>query len=123
MTFYVVLIIIVLNLIFGVIIDTFGDLRAEKNEREFVLRNNCFICGLERSRFDNKSVTFEEHSEQEHNLWWVEKCQIGGRGGRRHERAMEEKEKRHFGNAGIKGVKRFQALSVLYRLAANQRRD
>uniref|UniRef100_A0A183CC87 Inositol 1,4,5-trisphosphate receptor n=1 Tax=Globodera pallida TaxID=36090 RepID=A0A183CC87_GLOPA len=69
MTFYIVLIIIVLNLIFGVIIDTFGDLRAEKNEREFVLRNNCFICGLERSRFDNKSVTFEEHSEREHNLW------------------------------------------------------
>ncbi|KAL3082805.1 hypothetical protein niasHS_010607 [Heterodera schachtii] len=69
MTFYVVLIIIVLNLIFGVIIDTFGDLRAEKNEREFVLRNNCFICGLERSRFDNKVVTFEEHSEREHNLW------------------------------------------------------
>jgi len=37
MTFYIVLIIIVLNLIFGVIIDTFGDLRTEKNEKEFTL--------------------------------------------------------------------------------------
>ena len=32
-------------------------------------RNTCFICGLERGRFDNKAVTFEEHNELEHNLW------------------------------------------------------
>uniref|UniRef100_A0A914ER69 Inositol 1,4,5-trisphosphate receptor n=1 Tax=Acrobeloides nanus TaxID=290746 RepID=A0A914ER69_9BILA len=69
LSFFVVLIIIVLNLVFGVIIDTFGDLRTEKNEKEDVLKNNCFICGLERGRFDNKSVTFEEHNENEHHLW------------------------------------------------------
>ncbi|UMM28392.1 hypothetical protein L5515_011260 [Caenorhabditis briggsae] len=69
MTFFVVLIVIVLNLIFGVIIDTFGDLRAEKNEKEQILKNNCFICGLDRSRFDNRSVTFESHREMEHNIW------------------------------------------------------
>uniref|UniRef100_A0A8R1DTF9 Inositol 1,4,5-trisphosphate receptor n=1 Tax=Caenorhabditis japonica TaxID=281687 RepID=A0A8R1DTF9_CAEJA len=69
MTFFVVLIVIVLNLIFGVIIDTFGDLRAEKNEKEQVLKNNCFICGLDRARFDNRSVTFETHRESEHNIW------------------------------------------------------
>ncbi|CAI5448230.1 unnamed protein product [Caenorhabditis angaria] len=69
MTFFVVLIVIVLNLIFGVIIDTFGDLRAEKNENEQVLRNNCFICGLDRGKFDNRSVTFETHRETEHNIW------------------------------------------------------
>ncbi|KAK0400335.1 hypothetical protein QR680_003453 [Steinernema hermaphroditum] len=69
MSFFIVLIIIVLNLIFGVIIDTFGDLRTEKNEKEDVLKNTCFICGLERGRFDNKSISFEEHRESEHNLW------------------------------------------------------
>ncbi|KAI1708384.1 ion transport protein [Ditylenchus destructor] len=69
LSFFVVLIIIVLNLIFGVIIDTFGDLRAEKNEKEDTLRNTCFICGLERGKFDNKAITFEEHNENEHNLW------------------------------------------------------
>ena len=37
MMFYFLVIIIVLNLIFGVIIDTFADLRAEKNEKE--------VCG------------------------------------------------------------------------------
>ncbi|CAD5219928.1 unnamed protein product [Bursaphelenchus okinawaensis] len=69
LSFYIVLIVIVLNLIFGVIIDTFGDLRTEKNENEDILKNTCFICGLERGRFDNKAITFEEHNEYEHNLW------------------------------------------------------
>jgi hypothetical protein len=69
LSFFIVLIIIVLNLIFGVIIDTFGDLRTEKNEKEDILRNTCFICGLERGRFDNKQITFEHHNEFEHNLW------------------------------------------------------
>uniref|UniRef100_A0A0N4ZIS5 Inositol 1,4,5-trisphosphate receptor n=1 Tax=Parastrongyloides trichosuri TaxID=131310 RepID=A0A0N4ZIS5_PARTI len=69
LSFFVVLIIIVLNLIFGVIIDTFGDLRSEKNEREDVLKNTCFICGLERGKFDNHSVSFETHRNNEHNLW------------------------------------------------------
>ena len=39
------IIIIIQNLIFGVIIDTFADLRAEKNAKEERLRNSCFICG------------------------------------------------------------------------------
>ncbi|XGW30683.1 hypothetical protein V3C99_009556 [Haemonchus contortus] len=69
LSFYVVLIVITLNLIFGVIIDTFGDLRTEKNDKEDVLKNTCFICGLERGKFDNRPVTFEDHQAEEHNLW------------------------------------------------------
>lgn len=38
-------IIIVLNLIFGVIIDTFADLRSEKQKKEEILKTTCFICG------------------------------------------------------------------------------
>ncbi|RWS27298.1 inositol 1:4:5-trisphosphate receptor-like protein, partial [Leptotrombidium deliense] len=67
--FYFVLIIIILNLIFGVIIDTFADLRSEKQQKEEVLRNSCFVCGLNRSSFDNRTVSFEEHIRCEHNLW------------------------------------------------------
>ncbi|GBP96704.1 Inositol 1,4,5-trisphosphate receptor [Eumeta japonica] len=67
--FYFVVIIIVLNLIFGVIIDTFADLRSEKQQKELILKNTCFICGLNRSAFDNKKVSFEEHIKNEHNMW------------------------------------------------------
>uniref|UniRef100_A0A4W4FNN7 Inositol 1,4,5-trisphosphate receptor n=1 Tax=Electrophorus electricus TaxID=8005 RepID=A0A4W4FNN7_ELEEL len=67
--FYFIVIIIVLNLIFGVIIDTFADLRSEKQKKEEVLKTTCFICGLERDKFDNKTVSFEEHVKLEHNIW------------------------------------------------------
>lgn len=43
--FFFVVIIIVLNLIFGVIIDTFADLRSEKQKKEEILKTTCFICG------------------------------------------------------------------------------
>ncbi|XP_014802286.1 PREDICTED: inositol 1,4,5-trisphosphate receptor type 1 [Calidris pugnax] len=67
--FFFMVIIIVLNLIFGVIIDTFADLRSEKQKKEEILKTTCFICGLERDKFDNKTVTFEEHIKEEHNMW------------------------------------------------------
>ena len=88
--FYFIVIIIILNLIFGVIIDTFADLRSEKQQKEEILKNTCFICGnyiqllwfwnicysfqlhclgLDRSAFDNKSVSFEEHIRMQHNMW------------------------------------------------------
>ncbi|XP_043675670.1 inositol 1,4,5-trisphosphate receptor isoform X7 [Vespula pensylvanica] len=67
--FFFIVIIIVLNLIFGVIIDTFADLRSEKQQKELILKNTCFICGLNRSAFDNKTVSFEEHVKHEHNMW------------------------------------------------------
>eukprot|EP00118_Oscarella_pearsei_P014018 m.117174 g.117174 ORF g.117174 m.117174 type:complete len:2678 (+) comp37607_c0_seq1:123-8156(+) len=67
--FFFIIIIIVLNLIFGVIIDTFADLRTEKTTSDEILKNSCFICGLERKEFDNKDVTFEEHIHKEHNMW------------------------------------------------------
>jgi len=67
--FFFIVIIIVLNLIFGVIIDTFADLRSEKQQKELILKNTCFICGLNRAAFDNKTVSFEEHIKCEHNMW------------------------------------------------------
>ncbi|KAK3865118.1 hypothetical protein Pcinc_029236 [Petrolisthes cinctipes] len=67
--FFFVVIIIVLNLIFGVIIDTFADLRSEKQSSEEILKNSCFICGLKRNCFDNKAVNFEDHIKREHNMW------------------------------------------------------
>ncbi|XP_078091386.1 inositol 1,4,5-trisphosphate-gated calcium channel ITPR2 isoform X4 [Mustelus asterias] len=68
--FFFIVIIIVLNLIFGVIIDTFADLRSEKQKKEEILKTTCFICGLERDKFDNKTVSFEEHIKVEHNMWY-----------------------------------------------------
>ncbi|XP_015786315.1 inositol 1,4,5-trisphosphate receptor type 1-like isoform X2 [Tetranychus urticae] len=68
--FYFFINVIVLNLFFGIIIDTFADLRQEKQKKEDILRNTCFICGLPRADFDNRAgVSFESHIAREHHMW------------------------------------------------------
>ncbi|KAJ3596150.1 hypothetical protein NHX12_002559 [Muraenolepis orangiensis] len=42
---------------------------SEKQRKEEILKTTCFICGLERDKFDNKTVSFEEHIMAEHNMW------------------------------------------------------
>lgn len=69
LSFFFLMIVIVLNLILGIIIDTFADLRKEKEDHDALLRNTCFICGLERSAFDARGESFEKHCKNEHNLW------------------------------------------------------
>ena len=70
MSFYFVMIVIVLNLILGIIIDTFADLRKEKQEKDELRRNTCFICGLDRSAFDRTDAgSFERHCRDEHSPW------------------------------------------------------
>eukprot|EP00055_Hartaetosiga_balthica_P018162 m.129598 g.129598 ORF g.129598 m.129598 type:complete len:2620 (+) comp9461_c1_seq6:133-7992(+) len=69
MAFFFILIVIVLNLILGIIIDTFADLRKEKQEKDDTRRNTCFICGLERQRFDAIGQSFDYHCSHEHHIW------------------------------------------------------
>ena len=45
------------------------DLRSEKQQKEEILKNSCFICGLARAAFDNRTVSFDEHIRAEHNMW------------------------------------------------------
>jgi inositol 1,4,5-triphosphate receptor type 1 len=52
--FFFIVIIITLNLIFGVIIDTFGDLRQEKQKKDYTLKYTCFICGNYTAESNNK---------------------------------------------------------------------
>lgn len=69
LSFYLIFNIILVQLIFGVILDTFGELRGEKQRKEEILQNSCFVCGLERAAFEDRTVTFEAHVSYEHNLW------------------------------------------------------
>jgi len=68
LSFFILIIILMLNLIFGMIIDAFGELRDEKNENDDDKQNSCFICGLERSEYERIS-NFDKHNLEEHNMW------------------------------------------------------
>lgn len=68
-TFFLVVNLMILQMVFGIVIDTFGALRDEKQNKEKILRDTCFVCGLDRSCFENQVATFEYHIRIEHNLW------------------------------------------------------
>lgn len=71
-TFFVFINTILINIIFGVIIDTFGDLRRQNQDMEEEMEQKCFICGLERYRFEINSADgngFDNHIQNDHNMW------------------------------------------------------
>lgn len=75
LTFFLVITIVLLNIIFGVIVDTFGELRKRKVEKTDDIENRCFICGIEKEIFDRAlegANGFQEHIKKrtgDHHMW------------------------------------------------------
>jgi hypothetical protein len=68
--FFLIIIIIIMNIVFGIIIDTFSDLRSQRDEKTKNMTSMCFICGIGRDKFDQEGQTdFKRHCEYEHNKW------------------------------------------------------
>ena len=68
-TFYLAVNFILLNIFFGIIVDTFKQLRSLLDIRENDQKNVCFICGFSRKDFERKEKSFEFHIKHEHNVW------------------------------------------------------
>jgi len=68
LSFYLILIVIFLNIVFGIIIDTFGELRDARTQIEEDQQNFCFICGNDIPTLEKK-VSMKYHIKNEHNLW------------------------------------------------------
>ncbi|XP_033730119.1 LOW QUALITY PROTEIN: inositol 1,4,5-trisphosphate receptor type 2-like [Pecten maximus] len=68
-TFFILITTIGLNIIFGVIVDTFSQLRDSKWEIDKDMQNNCFICSRESYDFERQGKGFEKHVKSEHNQW------------------------------------------------------
>ena len=70
--FFLIITISMLNIVFGIIIDTFSSLRADKNERIRDTTEVCFICGKGKQVFDralNSPDGFKLHVKNDHNMW------------------------------------------------------
>ncbi|KAJ3127785.1 hypothetical protein HK098_005784 [Nowakowskiella sp. JEL0407] len=68
-SFFFVVIVFLLNVIFGIIFDTFGQLREENQAIEQDLKTTCFICSIHSSEFERHAEGFEMHTRNDHNLW------------------------------------------------------
>ncbi|EAR99593.3 inositol 1,4,5-trisphosphate receptor type 3 (macronuclear) [Tetrahymena thermophila SB210] len=69
MTFYIFISVLWLNIIFGIIVDAFAELRDEKKEKDKDQESKCFICNMDRDKFENEGLSFYKHRQKEHQLW------------------------------------------------------
>jgi hypothetical protein len=57
----------------GLIVDTFSELRQEAHERDDVLTNSCFVCGITRAAYEDIGLphgpSFDQHRDETHNVW------------------------------------------------------
>eukprot|EP00656_Telonema_subtile_P051845 TRINITY_DN7074_c0_g4_i2.p1 TRINITY_DN7074_c0_g4~~TRINITY_DN7074_c0_g4_i2.p1 ORF type:complete len:2215 (+),score=650.22 TRINITY_DN7074_c0_g4_i2:770-7414(+) len=69
-TFFLIVVLLLLNVVLGVIIDTFAELRQKRGKREEERRSKCLICGIKRTRFEDSSANgFARHVSDDHNMW------------------------------------------------------
>merc|ERR1711865_1340859 len=69
LSFFLLIIIILLNIIFGIIIDTFSAMREATESAASDMRYICTMCGLERADLDRNGSGFQQHISTEHNMW------------------------------------------------------
>jgi len=67
LTFQVLVMMLFLNVVFGIIIDAFGDLRDARCAIEEDMNNNCLVCGWDRSTIDLRGETWQQHLTQVHS--------------------------------------------------------
>ncbi|XP_076454279.1 inositol 1,4,5-trisphosphate-gated calcium channel ITPR3-like isoform X3 [Babylonia areolata] len=67
--FFILITTIGLNIIFGIIVDTFSELRDSKWQIDNDMKSNCFICSRESYDFERQAGGFEKHVKEEHNQW------------------------------------------------------
>lgn len=69
MCFYMLINIIFLNIVFGIIVDTFSQMRDEYDARKLDTADNCFVCGLTRGDFGKGGKNFQVHIDKHHDPW------------------------------------------------------
>jgi hypothetical protein len=70
LAFYFVILATLRHIFFAIIVETFGQLRELKNERDEKLHNSCFICGVERHDFEKAgfNTSFYNHRFNDHHI-------------------------------------------------------
>ncbi|XP_021341779.1 inositol 1,4,5-trisphosphate receptor type 2-like [Mizuhopecten yessoensis] len=68
-SFFIFITTIGLNIIFGIIVDTFSELRDLKWTAEADMRDTCFICSRNSYDFEHHGKGFDHHVQHEHNMW------------------------------------------------------
>jgi len=66
--FFLFTIFLLLNIVNGIVVDTFQEYRESNSENEHQLKNVCYICSLDRGSFEIKAIDFDYHRANEHSI-------------------------------------------------------
>ena len=58
-----------IQVVFGIIVDTFSELRDEKQVVQDAMQSECFICSRKAYEFDRYGTPFVGHVKKEHYQW------------------------------------------------------
>lgn len=61
MGFVLIVPIILIQIVFGIVIDSFGELYLSNQTLKDDIVNVCFICELERDSLEKEGISFEQH--------------------------------------------------------------
>ena len=67
--FFLLVVIIAIDLVFGVIIGEFDALRGEEQKHEADRLYHCFICHVNKNTLEKNRQNFYLHVNKEHNMW------------------------------------------------------
>ena len=68
-SYFLICIIIMIDLIFGIVLRTFSQMREMVTNHEFDKVNHCFICHETRAFVEKNQEDFQHHREVTHNVW------------------------------------------------------
>lgn len=69
LSYFILINTIILNIVFGIIVDTFGDMRDEQFRRDEIIENTCLICMNEQKDILESKVNYAQHIKHQHNIW------------------------------------------------------
>ena len=69
MAFFILIVVLMLDLVFGIIIETFKELRIEEQKAEYDRQFKCFICNIDKDDLEKQREDFTEHNLKKHNMW------------------------------------------------------
>lgn len=57
------------NIVQGIMIDTFAELRDKREKIDEDMKTRCFICAASKEDLEKRNESFAEHTEKKHLIW------------------------------------------------------
>jgi hypothetical protein len=67
--YYFFINLVITAIVSGIIIDTFAEMRVNRQAVAEDLRTSCFVCNIEREDFEHYGVRYDAHIRDDHNMW------------------------------------------------------